>query len=150
MREGYSSQHTFLILLIIKQRFCSDCTVAKNVNLQRLTINLGRKLAVVKVNIMDSLKESSTLEIAFGAICCSGTLRTLLTANFRIRGDISLIIRRFAARKSFTQIDPKISRLKKLTINKASCTSCNLKLTFNSNNHRQPTQSPVFGCFSWP
>ena len=80
---------TFLIFLIIQQRFCSDCTVAKNVNLQRLTINLGRKLAVVKVNIMDSLKESSTLEIAFGAICCSGTLRTLLTTNFRIRGDIT-------------------------------------------------------------
>ena len=59
---------TLLIFLIIQQRFCSDCTVAKNVNLQRLTINLGRKLAVVKVNIMDSLKESSTLEIAFGAI----------------------------------------------------------------------------------
>ena len=68
---------------------------------------------MVKVNIMDSLKESSTLEIAFGAICCSGTLRTLLTANFRIRGDIALIIRRIADQKTFTQIDPKISRLKK-------------------------------------
>ena len=68
---------------------------------------------MVKVNIMDSLKESSTLEIAFGAIFCSGTLRTLLTANFRIRGDIALIIRRIAARKSFSQIDVKISRLKK-------------------------------------
>ena len=52
--------------------------------------------------------------------------------------------------KSLTQIDPKISRLKKPTIVEAPCTSCNSKLTFASNDRRQPTQSTVFGCFRWP
>ena len=157
MREGYSSQHTHILYI---KTDLPDLPHHSTEILQRL--HCCQKCKLAKVNNQFRKEVGSGQSEHYGFVERIQHSRNCIWSHLLQRHFKNFVDRQFSNQRwhridNTTNCCPKIihsdwskDQQVEKTINEASCTSCNLKLTFNSNNHRQPTQSPVFGCFSWP
>ena len=151
MREGYSRQHTHRTDL-------PDLPHHSTEILQRL--HCCQKCKLAKVNNQFRKEVGSGQSEHYGFVERIQHSRNCIWSHLLQRHFENFVDRQFSNQRwhlvdNTTICCPKIihsdrskdQQVEKKTINEASCTSCNLKLTFASNNHRQPMQSPVF---SWP